>query len=126
MSSKLSLPELLERRGATQGADRRSSDSPATKFVLKASGPIYRPFPVIELLKKHGLPLKEAHSVMNRIAGREPVFVEIDTSFPRTLVTDLSRLGVAAYGYLLPIPLVKIGQDYQINSSSRVRYSYAL
>lgn len=96
--------------------------------MLIASGPVYQPVTVIALLKKHGLSLKEAHLAMNRIAGGEPVFVELHTQFLVTLVKELSDLGIAAYGKLLPIPLAKIGQfqsqAYQINPSA-VRYSYA-
>jgi hypothetical protein len=78
------------------------------------------------LLKKHGLSLREAHSVMNRIAaGGGPVSVELHTRLPKTLVRELSELGIAAYGEFLPIPLVRLGEAYQINSSTAVRYSYA-
>jgi hypothetical protein len=92
--------------------------------LLKASGPVYQPVTVITLLKKHGLSLREAHSVMNRIADGKPAFVELHTHSPEALAADLSRLGVAAYG-TLSLPPVKIGQDYQINSTSTVHYSFA-
>jgi hypothetical protein len=60
--------------------------------LLLACGPVLRPVDVIRLLASHGLPLREAHIAMDRLADGKRVLVEV--SDPSIVAAALERLGV--------------------------------
>jgi DNA-binding transcriptional regulator YiaG len=58
---------------------------------------------VARLLTRHGLSLRKAHDVLDRLAENEPVAVELSAPNHRKLVAELANLGIRA----LPIKLPK-------------------
>src|SRR5437773_1075098 len=77
MSTKLSLKEALARRGKTQGVRQNLSDSPGVKLLLTAAGGISLPVELARLLVRHGLSLKKAHDIVDRICAGNNVPVEL-------------------------------------------------
>lgn len=94
MSTRSSFRAALERPGvAKAGAPNRSASS-TTKLLL-SSGPILRPVDVIRLLAQHGLALKKARAVVDRLGAGERVPVELTVASLKMLIADLQRLGVS-------------------------------
>ena len=76
MSIKLSLKEALARRGKTEVVSPGPSDIPKVKLLL-AAGRIMRPVAVARFLFDHGVSLKKAHNVLERISSGRKVPVEL-------------------------------------------------
>jgi hypothetical protein len=95
MSTKLSLKEVLERRGVTQEGPPERSSFPTVKLILSIDS-VDRPVTVIRLLATHGLGLKKAHAAMDRLAERGCVAVEVPTDDPASVIAELSQLNVHA------------------------------
>jgi DNA-binding transcriptional regulator YiaG len=64
--------------------------------LLLESADISRPVDVVRLLAQHGLSLKKAHSVLERLASGERIPVELATDRSAALISELLRLGVTA------------------------------
>ena len=61
-----------------------------------------RPVDVIRLLAEHGLSLKKAHGVLDRLALGERIPVELHVDRPEALIARLHGLGVAARTFTEP------------------------
>ena len=72
MPAHLSLKELLARPAPGPAADRAASSSSAS-VVLHRIGPMAEPVSVAQTLTRHGLGLRKAHQVLNRLAAGERV-----------------------------------------------------
>ena len=57
---------------------------------------------VIRLLTQHGLSLKKAHSVLDRLASGERIPVEVAANKLQELISHLRRLGVSAHRLMDP------------------------
>ena len=68
---------------------------------------------VIRLLAQHGLSLKKAHAVLDRLASGERIPVEATANKPRELISKLQRLGVTARKLLDPWVDVKRVRESQ-------------
>lgn len=101
MSKGLSLKEALARRDAPAAADSAPSGSPI-RLRLKMAGEIERPVDLVRALTAHGLSLKRAHTVLNRIADGEAVAVHLRSEAPGKLVDQFATLGIEAKPLTVP------------------------
>ena len=97
MSTKSSFRAAFERReGANAGAPARS-DFPIVRLLLVGDGPIARPIDAMLLMNEHGVSLKKARALVERLAAKRPVAMELKT---KTLADDVIRsflvLGIQA------------------------------
>jgi DNA-binding transcriptional regulator YiaG len=60
------------------------------------------PVDIVRLLAQHGLSLRKAHSVLDRLASGERIPVELTAVRPAQLVAELKRLGVTARAFREP------------------------
>jgi DNA-binding transcriptional regulator YiaG len=75
--------------------------------LILRGGDVTRPVDVARLLTRHGLSLRKAHEVLNRLATEETVAVELHAANRRRLAAELSALGVRALPINLPKANVK-------------------
>jgi len=75
--------------------------------MLLRAGDMPRPVDVARVLEKHGLSLRKAHEILNRLAGGEGVAVELQAASEKKLRTELTNLGVTARRISLPDADVK-------------------
>lgn len=101
MSKGLSLKEALARRGAAADADSAPSGSPI-RLRLTMMAEIDRPIDLVRFLNAHGLSLKRAHAVLNRMADGEAVAVRLWSERPEELVARFHSLGVEARWLSVP------------------------
>src|SRR4029079_1617219 len=101
MSTKSAFREAFGRRGATRAAGRGRSASPMIKLLLEGED-MARPVDVIRLLAEHGLSLKKAHGVLDRLALGERIPVELHVDRPEALIARLHGLGVASRTFTEP------------------------
>ncbi len=125
MSTKLSLKEVLERRGVTQEGPPERSAFPIVKLVLSIVS-VDRPVTVISLLATHGLGLKKAHAAMDRLAERGCVAVEVATDDPELVIAELNRLNVHAAVMETPEVDVKSVRQQQGLSQSEFATLYGI
>jgi len=93
MSTKLSLKAALARRDEIPA--ERHGLSTSHPFRLLISGAVLdRPIDVARFLKAHGLSLRKAHQILDRLVRGERVAVELNADDGARLVDDLSNLGV--------------------------------
>lgn len=96
MSTKLSFKEALERQGAAKERLPARSASPTHSVVLLAAAPISRPVDFIRLLSEHGISLKRARLIVDRLASRELVPAELSTSDLSAFFSNAHELNVLA------------------------------
>ena len=96
-----SLKELLA-RPAPGPADDHAVSSSSASVVLHRNGPIAEPVSVAQTLTRHGLGLRKAHQVLNRLAAGERVPLRLPGNAD---VAGLSR-ALAALGVELLRPRV--------------------
>lgn len=102
MPKRLSLKEHLARREHVAGIAREPSGSPVN-VLLHARGDIAQPVTAAKLLVRHGLTLRQAHRVMNRLATGELVPVQLSTVVDAAhLLQELRRLGIEAEKHEVP------------------------
>jgi DNA-binding transcriptional regulator YiaG len=89
MSTKLSF-----KQGATAVAPHARSDFPTTSVALFAVGPIDRPVDFVRLLAKGGVSLKRARMVLDRLALKKVIAVEVDAV--ENVLSGVEKLGVCA------------------------------
>jgi DNA-binding transcriptional regulator YiaG len=68
---------------------------------------VERPVTVARLLTRHGMSLRKAHEILNRLADGETVAIELHANEARSLVSVFSALGVRALQIAPPEPDVK-------------------
>jgi hypothetical protein len=68
---------------------------------------VEKPVTVARLLTRHGMSLRKAHEVLDRLANGETVAVELFADDGRGLVSELLALGVSALAISPPEPDVK-------------------
>jgi DNA-binding transcriptional regulator YiaG len=68
---------------------------------------VEKPVTVARVLTRHGMSLRKAHEVLNRLAEGETVAVELYADNAPSLVSELSSLGVNALPINPPEPDVK-------------------
>ena len=95
MSTKLSFREALERQGATKVAPPLDSASPIVDTVAFAAlGGIDRPIDVIRALKRGGVSSRRARMILDHLAMRQTIAVEISAADSDEVLRQMSRLGV--------------------------------
>lgn len=91
-----SLKELLARPVPARVEDRGRSGS-HVDLLLRPSGPLPKPVSVARTLTRHGLSLRKAHDVLNRLVEGQSVAVRVPESGGLTgLREELAALGVEA------------------------------
>jgi DNA-binding transcriptional regulator YiaG len=105
MSTKSSFRAALERPASPKEKSPARSDSPV-RLVLSFDE-VEKPVTVARLLTRHGMSLRKAHEVLNRLADGEAAAVELFADDARGLVSELSALGVSAFPISPPEPDVK-------------------
>jgi DNA-binding transcriptional regulator YiaG len=105
MSTKSSFRAALERPAAHEEKSPARSGSPV-RLVLRAEE-IEKPVTVARLLARHGMSLRKAHEVLNRLAGAETVAVELSADDAQGVVSEFSPLGVRALPIAPPEPDLK-------------------
>ncbi len=106
---QLSLKALREQRerGLTAVEDRQPSGIPV-EVVLRASGSIERPVSLAEALTGFGLPLDQAHTVLNRLVAGETVPVTLHLTQGGEMPFALCQFGLSIDRSLGPVPLETI------------------
>jgi DNA-binding transcriptional regulator YiaG len=95
MSRKSSFREALEQReGAREKSPERSA-SRTVKLLLTAED-IRQPVEVARLLTRHGMSLRKAHDVLDKLAFGNSVAIELSAGNDNVLVRELTRIGVNA------------------------------
>jgi DNA-binding transcriptional regulator YiaG len=100
MSTKLSLREVLERPEGVKVTPPVRSGSPV-KFVLRLVD-VDRPVTLARLLMSYGHSLRTAHTLLNRLADRETVAVNLWVADKVAALSAFAELGVAANVVRLP------------------------
>jgi len=100
MSTKLSFREALAQRGETQETSPDRSGSPIRLSLVIAK--TTQPVSIALLLKKHGMSLRKAHEMLDRLAAGETIAVELYADDASALISELSDLGVTACPILPP------------------------
>jgi hypothetical protein len=95
MSTKLFLREALARQREAPARDPEPFGS-RVRVALKADGAINRPVDLARLLMAHGLSLRKAHGVLNRITSGETAFVELVVDEKKDVAPVFALLGVVA------------------------------
>jgi DNA-binding transcriptional regulator YiaG len=125
MSTKLSLKEVLEQRGATQEEPPERSTFRIVKLILSIES-VDQPVTVIRLLATQGLGLKKAHAAMDRLAERGCTAVEVPTDDPESVIAELSQLNVHAAVMETPEVDVKSVRQEQGLSQSEFATLYGI
>jgi DNA-binding transcriptional regulator YiaG len=73
---------------------------------------VEKPVTVARLLTRHGMSLRKAHDVLNRLADGETVAVELSADEARGLASEFAALGVSALPITPPEPDVKRIREY--------------
>jgi DNA-binding transcriptional regulator YiaG len=105
MSTKSSFRAALERPAAPKEKSPVRSGSPV-RLVLRFDE-VEKPVSVARLLALHGMSLRKAHKVLDRLANGDTVAVELYAEDARGLVSELSALSVHALPIAPPEPDVK-------------------
>jgi DNA-binding XRE family transcriptional regulator len=105
MSTKSSFRAALERPAAHKERSPVRSGSPV-RLVLRFDE-VEKPVTVARLLTRHGLSLRKAHDVLDRLADGNTVSVELYADDARALVSEFLALGVNALPINPPEPDVK-------------------
>jgi DNA-binding transcriptional regulator YiaG len=125
MSTGLSFKAALERRSATEESAPVNSASETVRLLL-AAGSIERPVDVVRLLAGHGLSVKKARAMLDRLAEGKAVAVELTTDAPDATRAELARLGVRASVIGMPQVDVKSVRQEQGLSQSEFAMLYGL
>jgi DNA-binding transcriptional regulator YiaG len=100
MSTKSSFREAIERQAeAKENVPFRSGSPVSLNLEIRD---IPQPVDFARFLRKCGLSLRKAHDVVDRVAAREIVPVELYTEDVGKLIADLEALGVAVRPITLP------------------------
>jgi DNA-binding transcriptional regulator YiaG len=105
MSTKSSFRAALERPAAPKEGPPVRSGSPV-RLVLRFDD-VEKPVTVARVLTRHGVSLRKAHEILNRLAEGETVAVELFADDARGLVSEFSALGMRALPIAPPEPDVK-------------------
>ena len=119
MSRKSSFREALERRAAAKVESPAASSSRTIRAELSAST-ISRPVDVVRQLTLHGVQLKKANNVLNRLADGEVVPVELEGE-PRSIAKVLGSLGVSVR--FISVPEVDIKQIREARGLSQAEFA---
>jgi DNA-binding transcriptional regulator YiaG len=118
MPTNYSFKAALERRDATGEKRRAGSASRTARLVLLAPGPIERPVDFIRLLAGHGLSLRNARTVLERLAARLPAVAELDVDRLHLVLSELKKLDVLAAVFSVPeVDVKKIREEQQLSQS---------
>ena len=92
-----SLKEALERRerNRNEGADHRPSGIPVD-LVLEATASIEHPVSLVHALLGFGLDLRDAHDIVDRLAGGERLSATLHLTPDGDSPFSLGRFGIAA------------------------------
>jgi DNA-binding transcriptional regulator YiaG len=93
---KLSFKEALERPAATLTDSRDRSASPTASVILFAPGNIDRPVDYIRLLRDHGLSMRKARAILDRLPSKQPVAVNLRAHAIDQFIRESEKLGVLA------------------------------
>jgi len=95
MSTKLSFKEALERQGVTKAEHPvESASRDKTNIVLFAASSIERPVDFVRLLVAGGVSMKRARAVLDRLAQRNVVPLDINTDSLTAVFDGMHQLGV--------------------------------
>jgi len=97
MSVRSSFREAFERRAETPEDAQKPFAFPTFRFLL-VPGAISQPVTLALALHSHGLSLRNAHEILNRLAAGDHVATELSGGGPDAveLTDELARLGVRA------------------------------
>jgi putative transcriptional regulator len=94
MSNKLSFSQVVERAAAATGESPDKSAFPNYSVALLAVGPIERPIDFVRLLADHGVSLKKARMILDRLPLKQVVAVEIKAENLAQFFEAADKLGV--------------------------------
>src|SRR5262249_10700682 len=127
MSKKSSFREALERREGAREESRGKSASPTLKVLLTARD-ITQPVDFARLLTRHGMSLRKAHDVLDKLAFGRSVAVELSAQDNAALRSELSKIGVDASTIGPPdVDVKKVRERFGLSQSEfATRYPFEL
>jgi|KBSMisStaDraftv2_1062788.scaffolds.fasta_scaffold1102148_2 DNA-binding transcriptional regulator YiaG len=127
MSTKLSFREALARPGSAKARSPARSTSRPVRLILRAEE-ITRPVDLARLLARHGLSLRKAHEMLQRLARGESVAAEFEAPSASRIRTELAKLGIAARAIKLPAADVKrIREHFGLSQSEfAIRFGFEI
>jgi DNA-binding transcriptional regulator YiaG len=94
--------------------------------VVLVANEIARPVELARVLVRHGLSLRKAHDVLNRISEGACVPVELFGDSAKAVITELSGFGVSAHTIRIPEVDIKRLRDMQKLSQAEFASLYGL
>jgi DNA-binding transcriptional regulator YiaG len=127
MSKKSSFREALERRGGAREWSHALSPSPTVKLLLTARD-IRQPVDFARLLTRHGVSLRKAHDVLDKLAFGKSVAVELSARDDKALLSELAHSGVDALIIRPPdVDVKKVRERFGLSQSEfAARYPFEL
>ncbi len=90
------------------------------------TGSIDQPVDFVRLLARHGLSLRKAREVLERLALKQPAAVDLATTAPNVVLAELEKLGVRGAVFELPDVDVKQLREGQQLSQPDFAHLYGL
>jgi DNA-binding transcriptional regulator YiaG len=127
MSKKSSFREALERREGARERFPEKSASRAIKLLLRARD-IRQPVDFARMLTRHGISLRKAHDVLDKLAFGNSVAVELSAWDNETLLSELSQIGVDASIIRAPdVDVKRVRERFGLSQSEfAARYPFEL
>lgn len=127
MSTKLSFREALARPGSAKAGSPVRSASRRVRLILRADE-ITRPVDLAPLLARHGLSLRRAHEMLQRLARGESVAAAFETPNASGIRAELAKLGIVARAIKLPAADVRrIREHFGLSQSEfAIRFGFEI